>query len=125
MEEEKNNEKITTIPELVGFIKNSFQTAQEHVDERFTKVEGDISSIKEDVALMKTYIALTKVDVLEIKKDISELKENFNVVANKEDKLAKQESDTNQEDTMTALKLKRHDNWFQQIANKLGIKLEY
>ncbi len=44
--QEKNKEEITTIPDLVVLIKNSFQSAKEHVDERFDKVEDRLDKVE-------------------------------------------------------------------------------
>ncbi len=115
-------EKITNILELVAFIKNSFQTAQEHVDEKFEKTASKQDLLDLSVKLLprEEFIQFKQ----ETNKNFEELKVSVNNLTNSEDGLVKKESTASQEETMTTAKLKRHENWLLLIAGKLGIKLE-
>lgn len=63
----------------------------------------------------------------EIKEMISPLstKENFNELMMSIDAYATKVDTYSQEMTMLTGKVNRHDKWLLQIAEKLGIKLEY
>jgi uncharacterized coiled-coil DUF342 family protein len=61
----------------------------------------------------------------EVKGDIKELKENFNSLQSSVDAYAVKADTFFQELVMLAHKVDRHEKWILQIAEKLGIKLEY
>jgi len=63
----------------------------------------------------------------EIKEMISNLvtKEEFSSLQTAVDNYAKKADTFFQEMVMLARKVDRHEKWIQQIAEKLGIKLEY
>ena len=54
-----------------------------------------------------------------------ELKESFSGLQTSVDIYAKKSDKYFQEMLMLANKVDRHEKWFHQIADKLGIKLEY
>jgi len=58
-------------------------------------------------------------------KDFSEIKEEFNDLQTSVDAYAKKADTYFQEMVMLAHKVDRHEKWFQQIAEKVGIRLEY
>ncbi len=71
-------------------------------------------------------------EVLATKEDIKELKEGFDglqemvqALVVSVDKLVKAVADLSQEYAMVTAKVDRHDKWLKQIAEKIGIKLEY
>jgi uncharacterized coiled-coil DUF342 family protein len=78
----------------------------------------------EDIKKIIEFVA-TKEDVRELKEDISGLRESVQALTISIDKLAKVVEDLHQEFTAIAAKVDRHEKWIQQIAQKLGIKLEY
>lgn len=53
------------------------------------------------------------------------LRESIQALTVSVDKLVKLTTDAKQEEIMVKNKFDRHDRWFQIIADKLGIKLEY
>ncbi|HCC60333.1 MAG: hypothetical protein A2402_01540 [Candidatus Staskawiczbacteria bacterium RIFOXYC1_FULL_37_43] len=60
-----------------------------------------------------------------VAEDFKELKDNFNLLQNSVDAYAVKADTYFQEMTMLSEKVNRHDKWLLQIAEKLGIKLEY
>ena len=46
MDQQKENKKITEKDELIGIIKDSFQTNQEYMDRRFDKVENRLEKVE-------------------------------------------------------------------------------
>ncbi len=60
----------------------------------------------------------TKLDLEDIRKDFSKLMTTVDNYANKADTFF-------QEMVALSHKVDRHEKWFQQIADKLGLKLEY
>lgn len=67
-------------------------------------------------------VFMTKLDFEGFK---DEYKEEFNKLLTSVDAYAKKADDYFQEMTMLTGKLNRHEKWIQQIAEKLGLKLEY
>lgn len=61
----------------------------------------------------------------ETEKEFKELKENFSKLATSVDGYALKADKYFQEFLMLAHKVERHEKWLLQIADKLGIKLEY
>lgn len=60
-----------------------------------------------------------------VAEDFKELKDNFNLLQNSVDAYAVKADTYFQEMAMLSEKVNRHDKWLLQIAEKLGIKLEY
>jgi len=60
-----------------------------------------------------------------IDNDFKELKENFDLLQKSVDAYAVKADKYFQEMTMLSEKVNRHDKWLSQIAEKLGLKLEY
>lgn len=75
----------------------------EYLDERFAKIDTNLEILKE-----------TKAD----KKDVQDL-------VNSIDKLTKSIEIYHDEYVALTAKVDKHEKWFQEIAKKLGIKLEY
>ena len=59
------------------------------------------------------------------KQDFEELKEDFRNLQSSVDAYAQKADAYFQEMVMLAHKVDRHEKWIQQIAEKLGLKLEY
>ncbi|OGZ65027.1 MAG: hypothetical protein A2998_01880 [Candidatus Staskawiczbacteria bacterium RIFCSPLOWO2_01_FULL_37_25b] len=70
-------------------------------------------------------VLATKDDVKEIKEDLNGLREMVQSLVIAVDNLVKAVSDLSQEYTMISSKVDRHEKWLHQVAEKLGIKLEY
>ena len=78
-------------------MKEDFSELVEYLDEKFGKVDSDFK----------------------------ELKENFDLLQKSVDAYAVKADKYFQEMTMLSEKVNRHDKWLLQIAEKLGLKLEY
>ena len=61
----------------------------------------------------------------EIKQDMDGLREMVQSLVVSVDKLVKAVADMHQEYVVITGKVDRHDKWIQQIAERLGLKLEY
>jgi len=66
----------------------------------------------------------TKEDLKEVVKNLS-TKSDFNNLLNAIDAYVKKADTYFQEMVMLAHKVDRHEKWLQQIANKLGLELDY
>jgi archaellum component FlaC len=75
----------------------------QYLDGRFTKIDTDLDVLKE-----------TKAN----KKDVQDL-------VNSIDRLAKSMEIYRDEYVALTSKVDKHEKWFQQVADKLGLKLEY
>ena len=78
----------------------------------------------EDVKKLLEVLA-TKEDIKELREDMSGLRESVQALTVAVDRLAKAVEDMHQEFVATTAKVDRHEKWIRQIAEKLGIKLEY
>jgi len=78
-------------------MNKDFSELTQYLDEKFTAVDRRFD---------------------EVKKDFVDLQTSVDAYAHKADTYF-------QEMVMLAHKVDRHEKWFQQIAEKLGIKLEY
>jgi len=67
----------------------------------------------------------TKEDLGEVKQDLDGLRESIQALTLAVDKLVKSTQDLHQEYVIMIAKVDRHEKWIQQLADKLGIKLEY
>ena len=67
----------------------------------------------------------TKEDIKDIKKDIVGLRESVQALTISVDKLVKAVDGLKTEYAMVKNQVDRHEKWFHQVADKLGIKLEY
>jgi len=71
------------------------------------------------------------VEVFATKEEMKEMianlatKEDFSDLQGAVDSFAKKTSVQSQEDVMLSHKVDRHEKWFQQVAQKIDIKLEY
>ena len=134
--------------ELVEYLDEKFTGIDKKfggVDEKFASIDKRMAT-KQDLLGFTTKQDLlgmaTKKDLLELSakllpreefdlfknetnQNFKELKESVNNLTNSVDGLVNKKAGADQEDAMVTLKLNRHEKWFHQVANKLGIKLEY
>ena len=106
------SELIKYLDEKFGGVDNRF----EKIDNRFEQVDEKFEKLFE--------IFATKDD---LKKAIETLatKDDFNKLLTAVDAYAKKADTYFQEMVMLAHKVDRNEKWIQQLANKLGVKLEY
>ena len=82
-----------------------------YLDGKFNKIDADFVNIKEDIT--------------DLKQDIGGLREAVQSLTVSVDKLVKAVSDLKTEYAAITNQVGRHEKWFHQIAEKIGIKLEY
>lgn len=97
-------------------MKEDFSELIEYLNGKFGKIDERFNNLFEVFA--------TKEDLKEAVKNLS-TKEDFNNLMVSIDAYAKKSDKYFQEMLMLATKVDRHEKWFHQIADKLGIKLEY
>ena len=107
----KDLERFATKKDLRKFATKKdlerFATKKD-LDERTTKLLREIFSTREDLKIFKE----------EVRKSFSDLYTAIDTYTKKVDTYA-------QEMILLAHKVDRHERWLRQIAEKLGIKLEY
>jgi hypothetical protein len=106
--ENNNNNKID-FSELTEYLGNNFTK----IDERFTKINEDFLKIDNRFTRIE--------DILETKADKSDVNNLLTAV----DAYAKKADDYFQEMVMLAHKVDNLEKWIHQIADKVGLKLEY
>lgn len=84
----------------------------------------EVLATKEDLAKILTLEEFGQFKK-EIKQDIDGLREILQSLVVSVDKLVKAVADMHEEYVMITGKMDRHEKWIQQIADKIGIKLEY
>ena len=99
--------------EIIEYLDKKFSG----VDERFSGVDEKLSGIDEKLIDLDSKIEELK----ENKADKSDINELMNAI----DAYAKKADTYFQEMVMLTHKIDRHEKWFHQVADKLGIKLEY
>ena len=95
-----------------------FSELIEYLDKKFEKNSTEVQELR-------TEFIMVKEDVKEIKTELIELKETVHQLVTAIDRLAKVVDDLRIEYAAVVMKVDRHEKWFQQIATKLNIKLEY
>jgi chromosome segregation ATPase len=101
-------------------MKEDFSELIEYLDKKF-----DQTATKQEVRELRTEIVVIKEDVKELKADFSELKETVHELVTGIDRLAKAIDDLRVEYSAIAMQMNRHEKWIQQLAQKLGMKLDY
>ncbi len=113
--------------ELIEYLDQKFSKIDERfskIDERFSKIDERFSRIDNKLSGIdgRLFSLESKVeDLQETKAD----KEDVNNLLNAVDAYAKKSDTYFQEMTMLSHKVDRHERWFQQVAQKLDIKLEH
>jgi len=78
----------------------------------------------EDIQKIISVVA-TKEDVESLKQDVNGLRESIQSLVISVDKLVKSVDDLKTEYIAVNNQISRHEKWLLQIAEKVGIKLEY
>ncbi|MDO8435888.1 MAG: hypothetical protein Q7S82_00680 [bacterium] len=97
-------------------MKEDFSELIQYLDEKFEKIDERFNKLFDVFA--------TREDLEKAVKNLS-TKEDFNNLMVSIDAYAKKADTYFQEMVMLAHKVDRHEKWFHQVAEKLGIKLEY
>ena len=92
-------------------------------DEDIKKLKETLVS-KEDLAKIVTLEEFDKFRE-EVKQEFSALRESVQALTVAVDRLVKSVSDLKTEYAAIVNQVNRHEKWFHQITEKLGIKLEY
>ena len=92
--------------------------------------EKDIQKLKEVLVTKEDFAKLVTLEEFEqfrteTKQDFDNLRESIQALTISVDKLAKIVEDFHQEFIMMIAKVDRHEKWIMQIAEKLGMRLEY
>ena len=77
----------------------------------------------EDIIKLMEVLA-TKDDVREIRQDVSVLRESIQELTVSVDRLAKSVDTLTTEYASIAMQMSRHEKWIQQLADRLGLKLD-
>ena len=101
-------------------MKEDFSELVEYLDQKFEK-----TAAKEDVQNLSTRLIHVEEGLKEVKKEVADLSQTVHASVDSIDKLAKAVDDLRIEYSAIAMKVDRHEKWFHQIAEKLGLKLEY
>ncbi len=113
--------------ELIQYLDGKFTKIDkkfEEVDQKFKEVGGRFESVDsrfENISQKIIDIDGKLENILENKADKSDINNLMNAV----DAYAKKADTYFQEMLMIANKVDRHEKWLHQVAEKLGIKLEY
>ena len=96
--------------------------------------DKDIQKLKEELATKEDLensttkilsLVATKEEFTELKKGVTGLQEAVQSLITSVDKLVKVVDDLRTEYVSITSQMGRHEKWIQQLADKLGIKLEY
>ena len=108
-------------------MKEDFSELVEYLDGKFNKVDErfEKAATKEDVQNLSMRLINVEEGLKEVKEEVADLKQTVYALVDSIDKLAKAVDDLRIEYSAIAMKVDRHEKWFHQIAEKLGLKLEY
>ncbi|MFH1894431.1 MAG: hypothetical protein ABH813_00795 [Patescibacteria group bacterium] len=84
----------------------------------------EVLATKEDMGKLVTLEEFDRSES-EVKQDISDLRESIQALTVSVDKLVKSVGDLKTEYAAVKIQMSRHEKWILQLADKLGIKLEY
>lgn len=91
-------------------MNEDYRELVEYLDKKFLRISEEITQLRGEVGDIKEKMA-TKIEV--------------NKLLDAVDAYMKQGEDYRQEMVMLAHKVDRHEKWIQQLAEKLGTKLQY
>ena len=101
-------------------MKENFSELVEYLDQKFEK-----TATKTDVRQLGTEIVGVKENIKELTIRMERVEESIHALTTTIDKLAKAVDDLRVEYSAIAMQMNRHEKWIQQIAEKLGMKLEH
>ena len=123
-------DKSITIEDLARMIQKGFDSTatKEEVDGLKTEMKDGMAELREDIddKFARAFdVFVTKDEVKEIRFELAELRKTVESLTRAVDKLAKVVDDLRIEYSSLANQVARHEKWFQIIAEKVGIKLDY
>jgi len=101
-------------------MNQDFSELVEYLDQKFEK-----TATKEDVQNLSMRLINTEEGLKELKEEIVDLRQTVHALIDSIDKLAKAVDDLRIEYSSLAMKSDRHEKWILQLAEKLGLKLDY
>jgi len=106
-------------------MNKDFSELIQHLDEKFNKVDQRFDKIEKDFATKEDLKKFaTKEDLKNAVANLS-TKDDYNNLMNAVDAYVKKADAFFQELVALSHKVDRHEKWLHQIAEKLGLKLEY
>lgn len=102
----------TTIEDLARMIQKGFEETitKKEISDKFNDLIASVA---------------TKDDIKELKQEVIELRKSVDSLTRAIDKLSKVVDDLRIEYASLMNQTNRHERWFQIIAEKVGVKLEY
>jgi len=111
------------------YMQQAFSELIQYLDEKFQK-----SASKEDIVSLQARVDekftrafdvfATKDELQELMGRVEQLNDSVHALTNAIDRLVKSVDDLRIEYSAMAMQLTRHEKWIQQLAEKLGLKLE-
>ena len=101
----------------------------EYLDKKFVKIDGRFASMDARMETMDGRVdrgfAAVDVQLTDLETQLGEVKDQVSRLYDGVDAYAKKADTYFQEMLMLANKVDRHEKWLHQVAEKLGLKLEY
>jgi uncharacterized coiled-coil DUF342 family protein len=107
--------------ELIEYLDKKFTG----IDQQFLGIDKKFTGIDQQFLGIKGNFERVYGELNDIHEEIAELKDGFNNLQNAVDAYAMKADSFFQEMVMLSHKVDRHERWIQQIADKLGVKLDY
>jgi septation ring formation regulator EzrA len=107
--------------ELVEYLDKKFTGIDERfdgIDERFETTDSRLNDLANGLQSVNDHLGAVKQDLRDLRDDFVKLQDGVDGYAKKADIYF-------QEMLMFAGKVDRHEKWLHQVAEKLGLKLEY
>jgi len=107
----------------LNYMNGDFTELVEYLDKKFqnTASKEDINNLAVKLLPREEFDLFGK----EIKQELKDIKENINNLTTSIDRLVKAINSLQQEYAAVVHKINRHEKWLHQVAEKVGIKLEY
>ena len=101
-------------------MKEDFSELVQYLDKKFGGVDDKFDGIDRKIGILDQRLSIVE-NKLENKADKTDIENLLGAI----DAYAQKADTYFQEMVMLAHKVDRHEKWFHQVADKLGIKLEY
>ena len=101
-------------------MKDDLAELVEYLDQKFEK-----TATKEHLDRVEAKVVDLDVRMTQVEERLGGLEESVHALTNSIDKLAKAVDDLRVEYSAIAMKSDRHEKWILQLAEKLGLKLDY